>query len=152
MLNILIQETDQFFHHGLQCFFVEFFCVILSSRFISRRSLAVITSVPPILSFSRFVWEALVCFPELQARQKGIVIGLVEDEYHFSALPSCFNDIIFISRRASLDRISQVLFIAWYRAELAGTAGSKKAAQSVSIKYYHPSKNALWPIFTGDYR
>jgi hypothetical protein len=25
MLNILIQETDQFFHRGLQCFFVDFF-------------------------------------------------------------------------------------------------------------------------------
>ena len=91
---------------------------------------------------------ALVCFPELQARQKGIVIGLVEDEYHFSALPSCFNDIIFISRRASLDRISRAVHRPVPR-RAGGEQLEAKAAQSVSIKYYHPSKNALWPILPG---
>lgn len=116
MLNILIQETDQFFHHGLQCFFVEFFLRNFKQQIhfeaeLSRDNV----SAADIIVLSFCMGEALVCFPELQARQKGIVIGLVEDEYHFSALPSCFNDIIFISRRASLDRISQVLFIAWYR-------------------------------------
>lgn len=57
---------------------------------------------------------------------KGIVIGLVDDELRFSALPSCFQDIIFLPRRASLDRISGVLFIAWFRTQLPGYKLNKK--------------------------
>lgn len=84
MLNILIQETDQFFHHGLQCFFVEFFLRNFKQQIhfeaeLSRDNV----SAADIIVLSFCIGEALVCFPELQARQKGIVIGLVEDEYHF---------------------------------------------------------------------
>ncbi|HDC4833482.1 TPA: response regulator transcription factor [Enterobacter cloacae] len=148
MLNILIQETDQFFHHGLQCFFVEFFLRNFKQQIhfeaeLSRDNI----SAADIIVLSFCMGEALVCFPELQARQKGIVIGLVEDEYHFSALPSCFNDIIFISRRASLDRISQVLFIAWYRAELAGNSWKQKSCAECQHKILSPQQKRIMANF-----
>ena len=65
-------------------------------------------------------------FSGITGRQKGIVIGLVDDELRFSALPSCFQDIIFLPRRASLDRISGVLFIAWFTTQLPGYTWNKK--------------------------
>lgn len=65
-------------------------------------------------------------FSGITGPAKGIVIGLVDDELRFSALPSCFQDIIFLPRRASLDRISGVLFIAWFTTQLPGYTWNKK--------------------------
>ena len=107
-----------------------------------------ITSVPPILSFSRFVWGGAGLFSRITGAPERIVIGLVEDEYHFSALPSCFNDIIFISRRASLDRISGAVHRPVPR-RAGGEQLEAKAAQSVSIKYYHPSKTHYGQFYRG---
>jgi hypothetical protein len=55
----------------------------------------------------------LTCFPELQARQQGIIIGIVEEDSGIKALPSCYQDIIFISRRAPLSQLRLALFSAW---------------------------------------
>ncbi|MEG6214431.1 LuxR C-terminal-related transcriptional regulator [Enterobacter quasihormaechei] len=128
MLNILIQETDLFFQAGLQYFFENFF------KYNFHRSITFNldlthenVSQADIIVLSLCQGETLTCFPELLARQKGIVIGLVEDDLRFSALPSCFQDIIFLPRRASLDHISGVLFIAWFRTQLPGYTWNKKS-------------------------
>ena len=42
------------------------------------------------------------------------------------AFRRCLPDIIFLPRRASLDRISGVLFIAWFRTQLPGYTLNKK--------------------------
>jgi DNA-binding NarL/FixJ family response regulator len=57
--------------------------------------------------------EYFTCFPELQARQQGIIIGIVEGDSGIKALPSCYQDIIFISRRAPLSQLRLALFSAW---------------------------------------
>ncbi|KLP53406.1 LuxR family transcriptional regulator [Enterobacter genomosp. O] len=141
MLNILIQETDQFFHHGLRRFFMEFFWrnfkrqiqfgVELSHDNVSAADIIVITLCQG---------ETLTCFPELQARQKGIVIGLVEDALRFSALPSCFQDIIFIPRSASLDHLSQVLFIAWHSTQSPGYTWKKISCFECQYKILSPQQ------------
>lgn len=135
MLNILIQETDQFFRHGLQCFFVELFsCNVKQGIHFEIELNRDNISAADIVVLSFCMGEALICFPELQSRQKGIVIGLVDDEYGFSALPSCFKDVVFISRRTRLERISQVLFTAWYRAELARNIWKQKSCAECQHK------------------
>lgn len=141
MLNILIQETDQFFHYGLQRFFMEFFWrnfkrhihfgVELSHDNVSAADIVVITLCQG---------ETLTCFPELQSRQKGIVIGLVEDSLRFSALPSCFQDIIFIPRSASLDHLSQVLFIAWHSTQSPGYTWNKISCFECQYKTLSPQQ------------
>lgn len=127
MLNILIQETDLFFQAGLQYFFEDFFKhnfhrAITFNPGLTHENV----SQADIIVLSLCQGETLTCFPELLARQKGIVIGLVDDDLRFSALPSCFEDIIFLPRRASLDLISGVLFIAWFRTQLPGYTWNKK--------------------------
>jgi DNA-binding CsgD family transcriptional regulator len=141
MLTILIQETDQFFHHGLQCFFVDFFSrnfkqpihfeVVLSRDNVSAADIIV-------LPFC--MGETHICYPELQARQKGIVIGVVDDARRFSTSPSCFEDMIFIPRSASLDQISQLLFIAWYRRQLPDYRWTKKECVECQHKILSPQQ------------
>ncbi|HBL5464055.1 helix-turn-helix transcriptional regulator [Enterobacter hormaechei] len=127
MLNILIQETDLFFQAGLQSFFDDFFKHNFHRSITFHLALTnENVSQADIIVLSLCQGETLTCFPELLARQKGIVIGLVDDELRFSALPSCFQDIIFLPRRVSLDRISGVLFIAWFRTQLPGYTLNKK--------------------------
>ena len=121
MLNILIQETDLFFQAGLQDFLESFFKhnfhrTITFNPGLTHENV----SQADIIILSLCQGETLTCFPELLARQKGIVIGFVEDEQPVSALPSCFQDIILLPRRASIDRISGELFIAWFRTRLPG--------------------------------
>lgn len=96
MLNILIQETDLFFQAGLQSFFDDFFKHNFHRSITFHLALTnENVSQADIIVLSLCQGETLTCFPELLARQKGIVIGLVDDELRFSALPSCFQDIIF---------------------------------------------------------
>lgn len=98
MLNILIQETDLFFQAGLQSFFDDFFKHNFHRSITFHLALTnENVSQADIIVLSLCQGETLTCFPELLARQKGIVIGLVDDELRFSALPSCFQDIIFLS-------------------------------------------------------
>ncbi|MCU6204646.1 helix-turn-helix transcriptional regulator, partial [Enterobacter cloacae] len=104
MLNILIQETDLFFQAGLQNFLENFFkqnfnCVITFNLDLTHEN-GIQTD---IIVLSLCQGETITCFPELMTRRKGIVIGFVDDELRFSASPCCFKDIIFLSRRASLD-------------------------------------------------
>lgn len=153
MLNILIQETDLFFQAGLQSFFDDFFKHNFHRSITFHLALTnENVSQADIIVLSLCQGETLTCFPELLARQKGIVIGLVDDELRFSALPSCFQDIIFLPRRASLDRISGVLFIAWFRTQLPGYTLNKRPVSTASIKGYPGNRFVLWSIFTGGCR
>lgn len=127
MLNILIQETDLFFQAGLQNFLENFFKQNFNRAITFNLDLThENVSQADIIVLSLCQGETLTCFPELLARKKGIVIGFVDDELRFSASPSCFQDIIFLSRRASLDRISGELFIAWFRTQLPGYKWTKR--------------------------
>lgn len=128
MLNILIQESDLFFQAGLQNFLENFFKqnfnrVITFNLDLTHENV----SQADIIVLSLCQGETLTCFPELLARKKGIVIGFVDDELRFSASPSCFQDIIFLSRRASLDRINGELFLAWFRTQLPGYKWTKRS-------------------------
>ena len=140
-LTILIQETDLFFQAGLQYFFEDFFahnfhcairfCIDLTHDNVSQADVIVLALCQG---------ETLTCFPELQARQKGIILGLVDDERHFPALPSCYQDIIFLPRRASLDRISGVLYLAWSRTQLPGYSWNKKTCFECQHKFLSPQQ------------
>lgn len=148
MLNILIQETDQFFYSGLQCFFVDFFVRNFKQQIHFEVGLNHLNvGAADIIVLSLCKGETLICFPELQARQKGIVIGLVDDEHYCSALPLCFQDIIFISRRASLDWISQVLFIAWYRTQSSGYLPEKRSCAECQHKIFSPQQKRIMANF-----
>ena len=71
MLNILIQETDQFFHHGLQCFFVEFFLRNFKQQIhfeaeLSRDNVSAADII--VLSF----WRRWSVFPNYRRARKGL--------------------------------------------------------------------------------
>lgn len=141
MLNILIKETDSFFRDGLKRFLGEFFFHNFRHQLHFEVELTPENvSVSDIIFLSLCQGETLTCYPELQARKKGIVIGLVDDEQRFSAFPSCFQDMIFISRRASLDRIGEALFIAWYRTQLPGYRWKNKSCYECQHKILSPQQ------------
>ena len=59
--------------------------------------------------------ERYICLPELRARQKGIIIGLVDEEDDSRISPSCFADIVYILRREPLSEITRKLTFAWQK-------------------------------------
>lgn len=59
--------------------------------------------------------ERYTCFPELRARRMGIIIGLVDNNEEHKKSPSCFEDIIYITRRESLGDFARKLYIAWHK-------------------------------------
>lgn len=77
MLNIVIKETDAFFRAGLQCFLEDFFFhnfkhLLHFDGELSHENV----SAADIIFLSLCQGETLTCYPELQARKKGIVVGL----------------------------------------------------------------------------
>ncbi|HED3852318.1 LuxR C-terminal-related transcriptional regulator [Enterobacter soli] len=114
MVNILISETDVLFQCGLQYFFKDFFSHVAQQdvTFTSDFTADSIRAADVIV-LSLCQGEYFTCFPELQARQQGIIIGIVEGDSGIKALPSCYQDIIFISRRAPLSQLRLALFSTW---------------------------------------
>lgn len=144
MLKILIKEPDAFFRNGLQYFLVDFFRHNFRHQIhfgaeLTHDSIA----SADIIILALCPGEALTCIPELKARRKGIVMGLVDDERRFSAFSSCFQDIIFISRRAPLGQISEMLFIAWYRTQLPGFRWQHKGCFECQHKILSPQQTRV---------
>ncbi|MEB6377369.1 LuxR C-terminal-related transcriptional regulator [Leclercia adecarboxylata] len=66
-------------------------------------------SCADILVLSLCRGEPFICTPELLARKKGVMIGLINGErYSKETLPVCFQEIIFVSRNAPLDDFYQI--------------------------------------------
>lgn len=149
MLNILIQETDLFFQAGLQSFFEDFFKHNFHRSITFHLALTnENVSQADIIVLSLCQGETLTCFPELLARQKGIVIGLVDDELRFSALPSCFQDIIFFLAGHRLIVLAAFCLLRGSRRNYRVTPGIKRPVSTASIKGYPGNKFVFWSIFT----
>lgn len=115
MVNIVIKETNPLFQCGLTAIFNDifgresesdiFFDFSLTCESVRKADILVLSLCPG---------EYFTCFPELHERQKSIVIGFTENDTHVNLLPSCFQDIILISRRATLLQVRLILLNAWY--------------------------------------
>ncbi|MCU6159180.1 LuxR C-terminal-related transcriptional regulator [Enterobacter bugandensis] len=148
MLNILIKESDLLFQYGLQVFLTDLFQrgfreeVQFSSHFNHQG-----VSVADIVVLSLCVGEVFTCIPELQSRKKGIVIGLVDDESREAMTPSCFEDIILISRRASISKIREIIYFAWYKTQLPGYRWNKNACLDCHHKKLSPQQVRIMASF-----
>ncbi len=115
MVNIVIKEWDTLFRRGLTFFFNDFFSqhntkVNFSFNFTSES-----VKVADVIVLALCPGECFICRPELRSRKKSIVIGIVDDDMRVSALPSCFQDIIFLSRRHSVTQLRTAMHTAWHR-------------------------------------
>lgn len=148
MLNILIKESDLLFQYGLQVFLADLFQrgfreeVQFSSHFTHDG-----VSVADIVVLSLCVGEVFTCIPELQSRKKGIVIGLVDDECREATTPSCFEDIILISRRASVLKIREIIYFAWYKTQLPGYRWNKNICLDCHHKKLSPQQIRIMASF-----
>ncbi|WP_336285671.1 helix-turn-helix transcriptional regulator [Citrobacter arsenatis] len=120
MINIVIKEPDVLFQSGLASLFTEFFShenkkIDFNFNFTSASAKAA-----DIIVLSLCPGESFTCFPELQERKKGVVIGFIDDDLRVSVQPSCFQDIIFISRRTPVAQVRTVLNAAWRRTQQVG--------------------------------
>jgi len=148
MLNILIKETDLFFRAGLQYFLVDFFSRNFKHHLhFNYVFTADSVSMADIVVLSLCNGEMLTCFPEFKYRKKGIVIGLVDDAFRFQAMSSCFQDIIFISRNASLDQVSETLFIAWLKMQLPGYSWNKNTCLNCQHRVLSPQQVRIMVSF-----
>ncbi len=125
MVNILINESNMFLQFGLTKLFTDTLSQLtkqdlcFDSCFTAKGVRAA-----DVIVLSLCAGEYLTCFPELQERKKGFVIGLVEDLTLVNALPDCFQDVIFISRRATLYEFTEALTHAWQRGIVQSDSGS----------------------------
>jgi len=115
MVKVLIKESDLMFRQGIEYYLSDFFW----RKF--RRDVEFITEYTAeniadadVIVLSMCNGERYTCFPELRARRKGIIIGLV-DERDYRRSPLCFEDIVYITRRESLEAITHQLSMAWHK-------------------------------------
>ncbi|HAT1622031.1 TPA: helix-turn-helix domain-containing protein [Raoultella planticola] len=115
MINIVIKDSDTLFQRGLTFFFSDFFFHSNTKVDFNFSFTAESVKVADVIVLALCPGEYFICCPVLQARKKGVVIGFVDDNIRVSALPACFQDIIFVSRRASLKQLRTALHAALHR-------------------------------------
>lgn len=115
MVKVLIKETDLMFLQGMEYYLSNFFWRLfrLKAEFITDYNSENI-AVADVIVLSMCNGERYTCFPELRARRKGIIIGLV-DERDNRRSPLCFEDILYLTRRESLEEITHQLYISWQK-------------------------------------
>lgn len=115
MVKILIKETDLMFRQGMEYYLSDFFWrrFRLKAEFITDYTSENI-SVADVIVLSMCNGERYTCFPELRARRRGIIIGVVDEKDHRRS-PTCFEDIVYITRRGCLSEITHQLYIAWHK-------------------------------------
>lgn len=116
MLKILINESDALFCRGMKYFLSDFFYKSFKRQveFITDYTQENIADADVIV-LSLCNGERYTCFPELRARRKGIIIGLVDENDYREKSPSCFADIVYIVRRESLNAVTDRLTVAWQK-------------------------------------
>lgn len=116
MLKIIINETDVMFCRGMKDFLSDLFCKRFNRQvdFLADYTQENIADADVIV-LSLCNGERYLCFPELRARRKGIIIGLVDKNDFQERSPSCFADIVYIVRREPLSTITDKLSVAWQK-------------------------------------
>ena len=116
MVNVLINETETLYCYALKKLIVDLFgtqfgCEIDFMTEFTRENIS--NADLMVLSLCR--GEPFICTPELLARRKGVMIGLVNGEhYSKETLPACFQEMIFVSRDAPLSDFYRVFSSAWH--------------------------------------
>lgn len=116
MINILIRESNSLFSHSLQYFLREIFFTRFSqsTNFIYDYRLETI-AYADVIVLSLSPGERYTCFPELRAREKGIIIGLINEDNVFETSPKCFADILYIPKHYPLEEIKAKISMIWER-------------------------------------
>jgi DNA-binding CsgD family transcriptional regulator len=116
MLKILINESDSLFLSGMKHLLSDLFREKfgLESEFITNLT-AYNIAIADVIILSLCQGERYTCFPELRMRNKGIIIGLVDEIDNSTKSPYCFADIVYIMRRASINEVTRKLTIAWQK-------------------------------------
>ena len=114
-MKILIQDPYEFYRDGLKHFFIEIFFGRTANNIIFLTSYSQQNfDKADIVVISLAPGEHLMCFPELQNRTTGIIIGLTDEVIDSpSDLPFCIARIIFIHRQDSLSTVKEKVLTAW---------------------------------------
>ncbi|MEP8938862.1 LuxR C-terminal-related transcriptional regulator [Enterobacter mori] len=114
MISILIKDIDSLFMSGMRFFFNDFFAhhYYESVSFLEEYHSENIARAD-IIVLSLCKGERYTCFPELQARTRGIIIGLVDEEQTHELSPGCLSDIVYITRSSSLTDMDEKVNAVW---------------------------------------
>jgi DNA-binding CsgD family transcriptional regulator len=114
MIRILINDNDLLFMNGMEFLFKELFEHHFNEnvKYLSEYTHENI-ALSDVIVLSLCKGERYTCFPELRARTKGIIIGLLNEEDTPEMSPSCFSDIVYITRNSSLNSITNKIIAVW---------------------------------------
>lgn len=122
MVNVLIKDNNIFFRWGMENYLVELFLnefnkqVDFSLDF-NHDSVAQADVI--VMEFCK--GEAYTCTPELKSRAKGVIIGIVDDDFkEMSSLTQCITGIIFVQRCMPLKEMRQKIVNQWSIYKQAG--------------------------------
>lgn len=117
MINVLIKDDNAFFQWALQRLVSELF-----AREYKKRVKLTLDLNPTTVSQSDMIivglrqGEHFTCHPDLRARTKGVIIGLMDkNPVNDVRLPACIADMVYIERRAPIEVIGESIMTAWLR-------------------------------------
>lgn len=117
MINILIEKGDNFYRQGLGILLSQIFKPLSSQGVLFGNNLD-----PESISHADIViknfsaGETSICHQEFRYRkQNSLVIGIYEGNInpHYAELPLCYNNIIFVNRAESVNKVRKVIQRGW---------------------------------------
>ncbi|MGU3523328.1 helix-turn-helix transcriptional regulator [Enterobacteriaceae bacterium C23F] len=120
MITIIMQGDDGFYLNGMEKLVADIFKVLCNKEVTILRDLSEenIRQADMII-LNLLQGEEGTCVPELRFRQKGVVIGMVENVPRGPGrYPSCYQDIVYLSRSATLADIRSRITSIWQEYEL----------------------------------
>ncbi|MBB1201744.1 DNA-binding response regulator [Enterobacteriaceae bacterium 89] len=115
MITVLIKGEESLYRKGMQCLLEALFYqmwqqdVTVLSEFTQES-----VSQADIIMLGLGPGEKATCIPELQHRQKGIIIGLTDaPTLKRDQMPNCYQDMVMLSRKASLTEVRKVIAEQW---------------------------------------
>lgn len=115
MINVLINESDKYYLSGMMYLLRNIFSHEYNENvnFHYEMSPNNIWNANIIL-IKILKGEEKTCKPEFKLRNQGVIIGLIDyDSQYNYTMPSCYRDIIFISRKSSFKKMHSIIIKAW---------------------------------------
>lgn len=145
MINILINEADQYYWDGLSYLIRELFLIEYGERVNISCSLTPASIWNADLIFiSLCGGEALTCKKEFKYRNRGAIVGLTDNAVDkYKNIPLRYQDIILISRQASQESLYSKIVWLWNEKKEASHYPHNFLCSKCTYKKFSPQEKAI---------
>lgn len=115
MINILINESDNYYFEGMSSLLRNLFFNNFNRKVIVKKEMTLDNIWNADLIFLPLLkGEVHTCKPELRYRKHAIIIGLIDyDSNRRQKTPLCYRDIILLNRKSSPKKMCSEINFAW---------------------------------------